>query len=95
MGSIVTCERLCQTGRWLAENCRWAVHRRNHQRLGKQSAYDHFMENEHDSIYEENEQKAVILSIDVTLYEEDEPFIHDLLHNPDIRYEPDWTVLKA
>ncbi|MCE0738676.1 MULTISPECIES: YdbC family protein [Bacillus] len=57
--------------------------------------YDHFMENEHNSIYEENEQKAVILSIDVTLYEEDEPFIHDLLHNPDIRYEPDWTVLKA
>ncbi|MCY8056013.1 YdbC family protein [Bacillus inaquosorum] len=59
------------------------------------AAYDHFMENEHDSIYEENEQKAVILSIDVTLYEEDEPFIHDLLHNPDIWYEPDWTVQKA
>ncbi|KZD94189.1 hypothetical protein B4122_0885 [Bacillus subtilis] len=29
-------------------------------------AYDHFMENEHDSIYEENDQKAVILSIEVT-----------------------------
>lgn len=50
---------------------------------------------EHDSIYEENEQKAVILSIEVKLYEEGEPFIHDLLHNSDIRHEPDWTVLKA
>ncbi|MCY7782233.1 YdbC family protein [Bacillus sp. FSL H8-0515] len=59
------------------------------------AAYDHFMENEHDSIYEENEQKAVILSIEVALYEEDEPFVHDLLHHPDIRYEPGWTVLKA
>lgn len=58
-------------------------------------AYDHFMENEHDSIYEENDQKAVILSIEVTVYEEDKPFVHDLLHNPDIRYEPNWTVLKA
>lgn len=53
------------------------------------------MENEHDRIYEENEQKAAILSIEVMLYEEDEPVIHELLHHPDIRYEPDWTVLKA
>ncbi|NTU27794.1 YdbC family protein [Bacillus tequilensis] len=59
------------------------------------AAYDHFMENEHDSIYDGNEQKAVIHSIDVTLYEEDEPFIHDLLHNSDIQYEVGWTVLKA
>ncbi|QIW78771.1 YdbC family protein [Bacillus tequilensis] len=59
------------------------------------AAYDHFMENEHDSIYDGNEQKAVIHSIEVTLYEEDEPFIHDLLHNSDIQYEPDWLVLKA
>ncbi|PNB48803.1 DUF4937 domain-containing protein, partial [Pseudomonas sp. GW456-E7] len=53
------------------------------------------MENVHDSIYEENEQKAVLLSIKVTLYEEDESFSYDLLHNSDIRCEPDWTVLKA
>ncbi|MEC1634936.1 YdbC family protein [Bacillus mojavensis] len=59
------------------------------------AAYDYFMENEHDSIYEENEQKAVILSIEVKLYEEGEQFIHSLLHNSDFRYEPDWTVLKA
>ncbi|MDO3661740.1 YdbC family protein [Bacillus sp. C28GYM-DRY-1] len=59
------------------------------------AAYDHFMENEHDSIYEENEQKTVILSIEVKLYEESEQYIHSLLHNSDIRYEPDWTVLKA
>ncbi|WP_249198304.1 DUF4937 domain-containing protein, partial [Bacillus velezensis] len=58
-------------------------------------AYDDFMENEHDRIYEENEQKAAILSIEVMLYEEDEPVIYKLLHHPDIRYEPDWTVLKA
>ncbi|WP_276736469.1 YdbC family protein [Bacillus sp. (in: firmicutes)] len=58
------------------------------------AAYDHFMENEHDSIYDGNEQKAVIHSIEVTLYEEDEPF-DGLLHHPDIQYEPDWTVLKA
>ncbi|ASF27675.1 MULTISPECIES: YdbC family protein [Bacillus amyloliquefaciens group] len=58
-------------------------------------AYDHFMENEHDRIYEENEQKAAILSIEVMLYEEDEPFIHELLHHPDIRYEPDWTVVRT
>ncbi len=58
-------------------------------------AYDHFMENEHDSIYDDNEQKAVILSLEVTLYEEDKSFVQDLLHHPDIRYEPDWTVLKA
>lgn len=32
-------------------------------------AYDDFMENEHDRIYEENEQKAAILSIEVMLYE--------------------------
>jgi hypothetical protein len=31
----------------------------------------------------------------VMLYEEDEPVIHELLHHPDIRYEPDWTVQKA
>lgn len=57
--------------------------------------YEAFMENVHDSIYEENEQKVVLLSIKVTLYEEDESFSYDLLHNPDIRCEPDWTVLKA
>lgn len=59
------------------------------------AAYDHFMGNEHDSIYEENERQAVILSIEVKLYEEGEQLIHNLLHNSDIRYEPDWTVLKA
>ncbi|KJJ43129.1 hypothetical protein UM89_02170 [Bacillus subtilis] len=58
------------------------------------AAYNHFMENEHDSIYDGNEQKAVIHSIEVTLYEEDEPF-DDLLHHPDIQHEPDWTVLKT
>ncbi|MGV2516487.1 UNVERIFIED_CONTAM: DUF4937 domain-containing protein, partial [Bacillus subtilis] len=26
---------------------------------------------------------------------EDEPFIHGLLHHPDIRYEPDWTVVRT
>ncbi|MBL3649682.1 MULTISPECIES: YdbC family protein [Bacillus] len=57
--------------------------------------YEAFMENEHDSIFEENEQKAVIHSIEVTLYEEDESFIHDLLHSPAIRYEPEWRVLRA
>ena len=57
-------------------------------------AYDDFMENEHDRIYEENEQKAAILSIEVMLYEGDEPVIHELLHHPDIRYEPDWTVVR-
>ncbi|MGV2541594.1 DUF4937 domain-containing protein, partial [Bacillus pumilus] len=25
----------------------------------------------------------------------DEPFIHGLLHHPDIRYEPDWTVVRT
>ncbi|KAF1677596.1 MULTISPECIES: YdbC family protein [Bacillus] len=54
------------------------------------AAYDHFMKNEHDSIYDGNGQKAGMHSIEVSLYEE-----HDLLHNPDIQYEPDWTVLKA
>ncbi|MDU0154691.1 YdbC family protein [Bacillus cabrialesii] len=58
------------------------------------AAYDHFMENEHDSIYDGNEQKAVIHSIEVTLYEQDELF-DDLLHHPDIQYERDWTVLKT
>ncbi|MBG9771335.1 YdbC family protein [Bacillus vallismortis] len=57
--------------------------------------YEAFMENEHDSIYEANEQKTVIHSIEVELCEEDEPALHDLLHNPDIRYELGWTVLRA
>ncbi|EIF12009.1 hypothetical protein MY7_0296 [Bacillus sp. 5B6] len=89
------CKWLRQTGRRLAEKRRRPVHRRDHQLWENRQAYDDFMENEHDRIYEEIEQKAAILSIEVMLYEEDEPFIHELLHHPDIRYEPDWTVQKA
>ena len=86
------CKWLRQTvGGW--RKTQTPVHRRDHQRLGEQT-YDDFMENEHDRIYEENEQKAAILSIEVMLYEEDEPVIYKLLHHPDIRYEPDWTVVR-
>lgn len=89
------CKWLRQTGRRVAEKRRRPIHPEIISVWENRQAYDDFMENEHDRIYEENEQKAAILSIEVMLYEEDEAIIHELLHHPDIRYEPDWTVLKA
>ncbi|MBV5123737.1 YdbC family protein [Bacillus halotolerans] len=59
------------------------------------AAYDAFMENEHDIIYKEIEQKGTILSIEVTLSQVDAEGAACLLENREIKYEPGWTVTKA
>ncbi|KUP38363.1 YdbC family protein [Bacillus halotolerans] len=58
-------------------------------------AYDHFMENEHDVIYEEIGQKATLSSIEVALTQVDAEGAACLLENREIKYEPGWTVTKA
>ena len=69
MGSIILCKWLRQTGRRLAENADGLFIAEIISVWENRQAYDDFMENEHDRIYEENEQKAAILSIEVMLYE--------------------------
>lgn len=53
------------------------------------------MENEHDIIYKEIEQKGTILSIEVTLSQVDAEEAACLFDSRDIEYEPGWTVAKA
>ncbi|MCC2931376.1 MULTISPECIES: YdbC family protein [Bacillus] len=59
------------------------------------AAYDHFMENEHDVIYEEIGQKATLYSIEVALTQVDAEGVAFLFENREIEYEPGWTVTKA
>ncbi|MER0469048.1 YdbC family protein [Bacillus cabrialesii subsp. cabrialesii] len=58
-------------------------------------AYDHFMENEHDVIYEESGQKSTLYSIEVELTQVDADGATCLFENREIEYEPGWTVIKA
>ncbi|MCC8353294.1 YdbC family protein [Bacillus sp. AF23] len=59
------------------------------------AAYDAFMENEHDVIYEEIGQKATLSSIEVAITQVDAEGAACLLENREIEYEPGWTVTKA
>lgn len=60
-----------------------------------ESAYDHFMKNEHDVIYEEIGQKTTLYSIEVALTQVDAEGVAFLFENREIEYEPGWTVTKA
>ncbi|QTN96170.1 DUF4937 domain-containing protein [Bacillus sp. LJBV19] len=58
-------------------------------------AYDDFMENEHDVIYEEIGQKTTLHSIEVALTQVDAEGVTYLFEKREIEYEPGWTVVKA
>lgn len=55
--------------------------------------YDEFMANCHDQIFANTKQNDTFQSINVQLYEADD--VHDIFHQPDLRFEPEWTVLNT